>query len=78
MNANSTPTLVSGTQLTTSALFDDLCDCKSLNLSAVGRGVGIEIATPQNKSWVVKGVALLPLFQLVSSGVRFEIQLLCL
>jgi len=40
MNANSTPTLVSGTQLTTSALFDDLRDCKSLNLSAVGRGGG--------------------------------------
>ena len=39
---------------------------------------GIEIATPHNKSCVVKGVALLPLFQLVSNGVRLEIQLLYL
>ena len=32
--------------------------------------VGIEIAPPQNKSWVVKGVAPLPFFQLVSNGVK--------
>jgi hypothetical protein len=40
MNANSTPTPVSGTQLTTSAVFDDLRDCKSFNLRKVGRGGG--------------------------------------
>jgi hypothetical protein len=39
------------------------------------RAVEIETATTQNKSWVVKGVALLPLFQLVSNGVRSEIQI---
>lgn len=38
MNANSTPT--PGAQLTTSALFDDLRDCKSFNLREVGRGGG--------------------------------------
>jgi hypothetical protein len=40
MNANSTPTPISGTQLTTSAVFDDLRDCKSFNLREVGRGGG--------------------------------------
>jgi hypothetical protein len=36
--------------------------------------VGIEIAPPKNKSWVVKGVAPPPLFQLVSNGdYRFQL-----
>ena len=34
--------------------------------------VGIETEIQLNKSWVVKGVAQLPFFQLVSNGVKFR------
>jgi hypothetical protein len=49
MNANSTPTPMSGTELTTSALFDDLRDCKSFNLREVGRGGGGRILAYSTK-----------------------------
>jgi hypothetical protein len=38
-------------------------------------GMGIEIVSPKNKSWVVKGVATPPCFQMVSNGVKNSVAL---